>query len=154
MWFLFTSSQMVYLFCNPMHISLLTLFIFIAEAPSIWTFCGQITCFIYVQKVCVPLLLHHFMLIIWLFLQIEFQDLVQTSFTYPNFACTIGFVKVEISTLIPICFQVASGKNPSYVAVPMNYLGYIALGFTCVALHSLGSSGSNSRTLCRPGSFR
>jgi len=47
-----------------------------------------------------------------------------------------------------------SGKIPSYVALPMNYLGYIALGFTCVAPHSLGSSGSNSRTLCRPGSFR
>jgi ATPase family associated with various cellular activities (AAA) len=48
----------------------------------------------------------------------------------------------------------ASGKIPSYVALPMNYLSYIALGFTCVAPHSLGSSGSNSRTLCRPGSFR
>jgi hypothetical protein len=63
-------------------------------------------------------------------------------------------ILIRTIMVIMIVTMTTSGKNPSYVAVPMNYLGYIALGFTYVALHSLGSSGSNSGTLCRPGSFR
>ena len=70
----------------------------------------------------------------------------------------VGFREVDLHDSdegsVKVIVFWSSGKIPSYVVLPMNYLGYIALGFTCVALHSLGSSGSNSRTLCRPGSFR